>query len=178
MRLNRCATLLCAPALFWSAPAPASLLSMTPTVQTITLAPGSAWDAMGTITNLSGFDLLSSEIFLEFSAYPHTVLAPQQRLGGIEFTIGDRTVSGLAELFHVDIAPDAVRGLAWSMDVFAADVHGNFSDPTTFSFLIDGPAVVVPEPSTLPLLAAGLAALLAGAGLARQRALHPDSAGD
>ncbi|MDQ1921092.1 hypothetical protein [Massilia pseudoviolaceinigra] len=174
MRLNRFATLVFAMAVFWSSSTPASLLTITPAVQTITLAPGSAWDATGTITNLSGFDLLSTEIFLEFSGYPHHMLAPQQRLGGIEFTIGNRTVSGLTDLFHVDIAPDAVRGLAWSMDVFAADIHGNFSDVTTFSFLIEGPASAVPEPSTVPLVTAGLIALLAGVALARPRVGHPN----
>lgn len=177
VRLNRLATLLAALTVFWSAPAPASLLSITPDVRSVTLAPGAAWDATGTITNLSGFDLLSTEIFLEFSAYPHATLAPYQRLGGVEFTIGDRTISRLTELFHVDIAPDAARGLAWSMDVFAADVRGNFSDVTTYSFYIDGPAVAVPEPSTLPLLAAGFIALLAGAGLARPRTVHPGRSG-
>ena len=147
-------SLLFALALLWPPRAPAALLSITPVAQQITLVPGAGWDARGTITNLSGVDLLTTDIFLEFSAYPHNVLAPRQRLGAIEFTVGNRTVSDVTELFHVDLSPDAVRGMVYSLDVFAVDVHGNFSEPATYAFLAGAPAGAVPEPPTAPLLAA------------------------
>lgn len=148
-------------AMLWSSAASAALLGITPVAQHVTLAPGAGWDARGTITNLSGVDLLTTDIFLEFSGYPHTVLAPRQRLGGIEFMVGDRTVSELTDLFHVEMAADAVAGTVYSLDVFAVDRHGNFSEPATYSFLAGAVAGAVPEPSTLPLLAAGMIALLA-----------------
>ncbi|RSZ57369.1 PEP-CTERM sorting domain-containing protein [Massilia atriviolacea] len=166
MRCHRLFTLLFALTLSWSHHACAAPLTLTPVAYNVTLAPGAGWDAMGTITNLSGNDLLSTEIFLEFSAYPHAVLAPRQRLGGIEFTIGNRTISEVTALFHVDILPEAVGGTRYWLDVFALDVHGNVSEPATYAFLVEAPAVV-PEPSTVSLLAA---ALLAAAGLARHRA--------
>jgi hypothetical protein len=175
--LTMLSTLLFALTMFWSPCAPAALLSMTPAAQSVTLAPGAGWDARGTITNLTGVDLLATEIFLEFSGYPQAVLAPRQRLGGIEFTVGNRTISDLTDLFHIDILPGAVGGLTYSLDVFAVDVHGNFSEHATYSFLVEAAPVAVPEPSTPALLAAAALALLACTGQARRRMLHLNGMG-
>ncbi|NHZ91972.1 hypothetical protein F2P45_23620 [Massilia sp. CCM 8733] len=181
MRSHRVLTLLStlpfALAMLWPPHAPAAPLSITPAVLGVTLAPGSGWDARGTITNLSGVDLLATEIFLEFSGYPHAVLAPRQLLGGIEFTIGNRTVSELTGLFHVDILADAIGGLSYSLDVFAVDVHGNFSEQATYSFLVAAAPAALPEPATPALLAAATLALLAAAWPARRRAPHRNDYG-
>lgn len=178
MRIHRVLPLLLALTMLWPPCAPAALLTITPTEDSVILAPGSGWDARGLITNLSGADLLTTEIFFEFSGYPHDVLAPRQTLGGIEFTIGNRTVSDLTDLFHVEILPDAASGVTYVMDVFAVDVHGNFSEQATYSFLVAASPAALPEPSTPTLLAAAAAALLGAAWLARRRAPHLNASGD
>lgn len=76
--------LLTAPAVF------SYELTITPTDNATTLAPGDVFAVTGFVTNITQSDLLTTELFLSFSGYPADKLTLNQLLGIPEFTLFDR----------------------------------------------------------------------------------------
>ena len=155
-RLSACLFVCC---LILSAPTPAhaQTLLITPSDATLYVLPGATRSVTASITNLTGADLMASELFLNFSGYPDGVLLPRQTLGLIDFLIADRTRIDGVELFVLDAASDAVVGTQWQLDLFAVTAFGEFSNAYSYAVTIG-----IPEPSMALMLGAGLLALSLG----------------
>jgi hypothetical protein len=153
MRLNCCIPLLFTWMMAFAPAATADNLAMTPSSLVTTLQPGETWRVTGTVTNVSGADLFSTDLFLTFSGYPNGTLAPLQTLGSPDFLIPDRSISPTVELFSLGVLPGALSGSRYSFDVFAVSLQGDFSNVSTFV------VAVVPEPSEMALMVTGLLAL-------------------
>ena len=144
----------------------AERLTMAPTLLAITLEPDASWQVTGSIANLTGSDLFSTDLFLTFSGYPHGALAPLQTLGNPDFLIADRGVTGPVDLFSLSLLPGAARGASYAFEVFALSLNGDLSNVSTFVVTV----AAIPEPSRVATTAVGLLALLLCRALGHGRA--------
>lgn len=109
----------------------------------------------GTITNNTGIDLNSTDLFLDFSGYDPDNVTLDQLLGLTDFTIPNGSTSQVVDLFTFTLATTAPAG-TYPADVVLQAVTGDIAGPQTVT------VTTVPEPGSLTLLAAGLPALLLG----------------
>lgn len=146
--------LLTAPAVF------SYELTITPTDNATTLAPGDVFAVTGFVTNITQSDLLTTELFLSFSGYPADKLTLNQLLGIPEFTLFDREVSAELDLFSIGLLPDAVVGEIYSFEFFAMDINGIFSNVSHFAVTVRSASTDISEPSAVALLGVGLVGLM------------------
>lgn len=117
---------------------------------------GSAGDVItfqGTITNNSGADLDSTDLFLDFFGYDPMNVQLDQLLGMTSFTIPDGTTSPVVDLFTFSLATTAGPGTYWA-DVVLQDASGDASDTNVVS------VTITPEPSSIALMLAGACGIL------------------
>jgi hypothetical protein len=141
------------------APAQAALV-VSPTSLSLELAPGETGIIRGDITNTTGFDLLSTDLFGSFSGYPSDALVIDQLLGLTDLSIDDRAVTRGLELFSVQLGAGAVAGQSYSIEFFFGDINGNFSPSATVLVTVPG-AQPLPEPGIAWLLGCGMLGLAA-----------------
>ena len=122
-------------------------------------APGTTELFAGTITNGTGIDVLTSDLFLNFSGFDASVVSLTQLLGTPDFLIAAGTTSALTNLFDFDLNFGALVPATYFADVVLEDGSNNLSDTVTVSVR------TVPEPGSAALVGMGL---LAG-WLARRR---------
>jgi hypothetical protein len=103
----------------------------------------------GTITNNSGFDLDTTDFFLNFFGYDPVNVTLNQLLGETIFTIPNGTTSPVTDLFTFGLATTAGPGTYPSQVVLQDDI-GDVSGTDTVTVTIP-----TPEPGTLELVAAG-----------------------
>lgn len=114
----------------------------------------------GQITNQTGVDLSSTDLFLNFSGFdPIAVSSITQVLGS--FTLPDTITSPIEQLFAVQMSTSAASG-SYPIDVSLQDINNNLSNSITVNVVVSGSASV-PEPGGVTfILIAGLAAAVAG----------------
>lgn len=155
-RISRGAALVICVCLSWFvATASAVELRLTPSTDSVTIAPGETVLIDGAVTNLTGLGLLTTEIFLNFSGFPADTLEITQLLGSPEVLIPNRTASASLDLFSISLLSGASAGSTYSFEWFAVDINGVFSDVMPMSVTVAG---VVPEPTSLVLMVIGLLA--------------------
>ena len=154
------------------APAQAELV-VSPTTLSLEVAPGGIGTVFGDITNTTGFDLLSTDLFSSVSGYPSDALVIDQLLGFTDIAIDDRAVTRGLELFSVQLGAGAVPGQSYSVDFFFSDINGNFSPTATFLVTVPG-TLPMPEPDVAWLLGIGMAGL---AATRRRRPRHLEQEG-
>ena len=117
--------------------------------------PGDVITFTGTITNNSGVDLDSTDLFLNFSGFDPVNVTLDQLLGLTPFTIPNGTTSPVEDLFTFTLGSSAGPG-TYPADVVLQDAVGDISPTQTVT------VTIVPEPGSLSLMAGGLSALIAG----------------
>lgn len=122
--------------------------------------PGSTLIFTGRITNTTGASLQSGDMFLNFLGYNPSVFAGfTQILGTTDFVLPDNSFSAFVPLFSLILSPVAAAGL-FTFDVSLQDVNDVVSAPATATVaVLPPPVTVVPEPTSLALLATGLMGL-------------------
>jgi hypothetical protein len=110
-------------------------------------APGSSNDFLGTITNNTGMDLASTDLFLNFSGYDFANVTLNQVLGDTSFDIPDGTTSAVTDLFTFDLAGTAPVPFTFPAQVVLEDVAGDLSPVRNVSV-----STVTPEPGSLTLI--------------------------
>ena len=142
-------------------PAQAIELRVTPALSSVTLTPGERVIVAGTITNLTGTDLLTNDIFLSFSAYAPDYLQIDQLLGLDEFALPDRTISDEIALFSIIALGAPAGATTLPFEFFAIDINGVVSTAQTFVVVIaaDTPPADVPEPAMALLFLMGAGCL-------------------
>ena len=110
--------------------------------------PGDTITFQGTITNNSGFDLSSTDFFLDFFGYDPVNVTLDQVLGNTSFTIPNGTTSPLEDLFTFGLSNTAPDGMYPAQVVLQDDV-GDIS--ATYTVVVS----IVPEPSSLWLMGTG-----------------------
>src|SRR5215469_10580096 len=73
--------------------------------------PGDTITFQGTITNNSGFDLSSTDFFLDFFGYDPVNVTLDQPLGTTAFTIPNGTTSPVEDLFTFGLSTSAPDGM-------------------------------------------------------------------
>ncbi|MDT7838907.1 hypothetical protein [Aquabacterium sp. OR-4] len=141
-------------------PAQAALL-VTPTGTSIELAPGALSVVRGDITNTTGFDLGSGDLFGSFSGYPSNALIIEQLLGLVPLSIDDRAITRDLELFSVQLGSGALPGQTYTIEFFFGDVNGSFSEVATYSVTV-AQGHSIPEPGMAWLAGISLLGLAAG----------------
>jgi hypothetical protein len=125
------------------------------------VGPTSTETYQGTITNLTGADLLASDFFFDFAGYDPVLVNLTQLLGTPDFPIPNGTTSAAVDLFTFALGPDAPPGV-YLADVVLQDSQGDVSNVVTLS------ETVVPEPGTWVFIGSGLLALLLSSGFTRR----------
>lgn len=118
-------------------------------------SPGETVVFSGNISNNTGFDLESTDLFLDFLAYDFIYITPNQELGFVPFLIPNFTESGNVALFNVEIAPFIVPD-TYYLSVLLQDINGNLTDAIDVAIIVSE----IPEPSVAILLLFGLITLL------------------
>lgn len=113
-------------------------------------APGSSNDFQGTITNNTGSDLASTDLFLNFSGYDFSNVTLDQILGNTSFDIPDGTTSAVTDLFTFDVAATAIVPFTFPAQVTLEDASGDLAPVVNVSV-----ASAVPEPGSLTLVIVG-----------------------
>src|SRR5581483_10393682 len=116
--------------------------------------PGTTYTFSGTITNMTGADLESTDLFLNFDGYDPVNINPNQVLGATDFNIPNGATSSVIDLFTLDLSPAADPAATYYTDVTVEDfTTNNISDVQT--------AVIapVPEPAGWTLLVCACTAL-------------------
>ena len=126
--------------------------------------PGGTVDFSGVITNTTGSDLSSTDLFLNFSGFDPTSLDVNQILGSTIFTLPNFTFSPTVDLFSVAIGNGAPAG-TYPLQVQLEDVNNDVSKLETVD--VNVMSRTVPEPSSALLLLSGLLTFLCLAGLRR-----------
>lgn len=139
-----------------AAPARAALV-VSPKALVLEVAPGAVGIVRGDITNTTGFDLLSTDLFGSFSGFPADALIVDQLLGLTDIAIDDRSIARDLALFSVHLGASAIAGDRYEIEFFFGDINGNFSEAA--AVIVDVPQV--PEPSVAWLLGSGLLGLAA-----------------
>jgi hypothetical protein len=125
-------------------------------------APGGTVVFTGVITNITGTDLDTTELFFNFSGYDPTNLDVNQILGSTIINLPNFTFSPLTDLFSVGVASEAPLGL-YSFQVQLEDINNDVSAVETVSVNVEGSSNTVPEPGSAELMLSGLlACCLAG----------------
>jgi hypothetical protein len=115
--------------------------------------PGDTVVFSGVITNNTGLDLESTDLFLDFFAFDFNVLTPNQVLGLMPFTISHLTSSVNIEIFSISIDPLALTGIN-SLQVMLQDIGGNLADTINIDIMVRNVSNI-DEPSTVVLLFLG-----------------------
>jgi hypothetical protein len=119
-------------------------------------SPNSTNTFSGTIRNDTGQPLdAAADLFLNFNGFDSTVVTLTQLLGTPDFPLPDGTTSPPVDLFSFMLGPGALAGHTYFADVTVEDTFNDISNVVTVS-------ETVPEPGTLLLLGAGLAASALG----------------
>lgn len=124
-------------------------LVVTPDFFDLSLTPGQPLILKGAITNTTGFDLRSHEVFFSISAYPEDLLTIDILLGLTDIALLDRTRVCDLDLFALTLVDTGAPLESFSFDVSAFDVNGNFAQTFTLNVQV---AQGVPEPATWALL--------------------------
>lgn len=143
----------------------ADSLDLAFTSASATVQPGGTVDFFGVITNTTGSDLDSTELFLNFNGFDPTNLDVNQILGSTIFDLPNFTFSPSVDLFSVTIANGAPAGV-YSLEVQLEDVNNDVSNVETVDVNVMSNNTVA-EPSSGLLMLCGLFAFRCLAGLRR-----------
>jgi hypothetical protein len=122
---------------------------------TMTALSGGTVTFDGVITNNSGTDLFASDFFFNFFAFDASSVTPAQDLGlTLDFLIAKGNTSASVPLFDVALS-SVPSGSSFPIQVQLEDINSDLSQAQTVTVSVPG-GVVVSEPSTLILIAAGL----------------------
>ena len=133
--------------------------------------PGGSNLFQGTITNNTGGDLESTDLFFNFSGYDFVHVTLNQILGNTLFDIPNGTTSALTDLFSFDLAPGAPTPAIYPAQVTLEDINNDLSGVQTVTV-----STLVPEPGSLMLILLGGLVLLGLSGFRRMKVLLPMAA--
>jgi hypothetical protein len=125
--------------------------------------PGGTVVFSGVITNTTGIDLSSTDLFLNFAGFDPTNLDVNQILGSTIFSLPNFTFSPNVDLFSVAIAAGAPAGI-YTFQAQLEDINNDVSKVETVSVDVLR-SNAVSEPSSGLLLICGLVALCVLTGL-------------
>jgi hypothetical protein len=128
-------------------------LTLELTTSSASLSPGGTIVFTGVITNTTGSDLQSTDLFLNFSGFDPNALTLNQILGSTAFDLPNFTFSPTVDLFSVAIAGNAPPGI-YSFTVQLEDVNNDLSNSETVNVNVN--TSTTPEPGTFLLFGCGL----------------------
>lgn len=132
----------------------AAELRITPDVFNLTFVPGSTQVVKGSITNITGVNLLTSDIFFSLSGYPADALTIDVLLGLDPLPLPDRRRTDTLNFFSITFSDIGAVFAPFTIEALAFDVNGNFAEP--FVLNVQAQVQGVPEPSSGLLVMAGL----------------------
>jgi len=142
--------------LFWPVLSKADSLSVTIANSPQNGSVGQTLIFEGKVTNSTGMELSSTDLFFDFFGYDPN-LTINQLLGTPDFLIPNGFQTGVVNLFSVTLGSGVADG-ALPIDFVLQDANGNLS--STVQVMIENAPVGTPEPTSELLLTIGLGALL------------------
>jgi hypothetical protein len=145
-------------------------LVLSPSSTRLSISAGEYVVVSGRITNTTGANLLTTDLFISISGFPFDAIEVTPLLGIPELSLVDRSISPELDLFSLQAADDFIGTLQFDFSVFVEDINGVFSEPVAILVTLDGAnANGVPEPTSAALALSALLCLLATGRRARLR---------